>query len=184
MQVAKRPQFGRFLDAVGYRSALATLILLASALVGGLPMAWGQTPPPGYTAEPPIASLASFPEDTLAVETPQGIIRFNVWLADTPLRQQQGLMFVRELAADQGMLFVNDPPRPASFWMKNTYIPLDLLFIDTRGRIVQIFENATPLSLRPIGVSTPVRAVLEIGGGESARRGIKRGATVRHPAFE
>lgn len=162
---------------------LATLAVVVLGVGVLRPSSEAQTPPPGYRGDPPIESLSSFPMSSLAIETPDGPIRFNIWLADTAPRQQQGLMFVRELPADQGMLFVNDPPRPASFWMKNTYIPLDLLFIDTQGRIVQIFENAAPLSLRPIGVSTPVRAVLEIRGGESARRGIRRGARVVHPAF-
>ena len=75
------------------------------------------------------------------------------------------------------------PPRPASFWMKNTYIPLDLLFVDARGKVLHIFERATPLSLEPMGIEAPVRAVFEIKGGESARRGIRVGDRVRHPAF-
>jgi uncharacterized protein len=159
-------------------------LMLAGWLVGLTPLTLSaQTPPPDYDGAPPIEDLARFPQGTLTIETAKGVASFQIWLADTPVRQQQGLMFVRDLPADRGMLFVNDPPRPASFWMKNTYIPLDLLFIDAQGRIVQIFENATPLSLRPIGVSTPVRAVLELRGGESARRGIRRGARVTHPAF-
>ena len=67
--------------------------------------------------------------------------------------------------------------------MKNTYIPLDILFIDPRGKVVKIYERTTPLSLEPLGVDTPVRAVLELRGGESARRGIRSGDRVRHPAF-
>jgi len=67
--------------------------------------------------------------------------------------------------------------------MKNTYIPLDMLFIDARGRIVAIFANTTPLSLEPVGPASPVRAILELRGGESARRGIRAGDRVRHPAF-
>jgi uncharacterized membrane protein (UPF0127 family) len=162
------------------RGAIAWMLLCA-CLAG--PVA-AQEPPPGYEGNPPIEPLTQFPQAQLGIEAAQGRVNFRIWLADTPLRQQQGLMFVRELAADQGMLFVNDPPRASSFWMKNTYIPLDLLFIDTRGRIVQIFENATPLSLRPIGLGTPVRAVLEIRGGESARRGIRRGAKVHFALFD
>jgi uncharacterized membrane protein (UPF0127 family) len=67
--------------------------------------------------------------------------------------------------------------------MKNTYIPLDILFIDARGKVVKIYERATPLSLEPLGVDTPVRAVLELRGGESARRGIRAGDRVRHRTF-
>lgn len=158
--------------------------LLIAYLAPLAPLATAQEPPPDYRGNPPIESLTRFPQAQLGIETADGRVDFQIWLADTPLRQQQGLMFVSDLAANQGMLFVNDPPRAASFWMKNTYIPLDLLFIDSRGQIIQIFENATPLSLRPIGLSTPVRAVLEIRGGESARRGIRRGAKVQHALFD
>lgn len=158
--------------------------LLIAYLAPLAPLATAQEPPPDYRGNPPIESLTRFPQAQLGIETADGRVDFQIWLADTPLRQQQGLMFVSDLAANQGMLFVNDPPRAASFWMKNTYIPLDLLFIDSRGQIIQIFENATPLSLRPIGLSTPVRAVLEIRGGESARRGIRRGAKVHYALFD
>jgi uncharacterized membrane protein (UPF0127 family) len=81
------------------------------------------------------------------------------------------------------MLFVNETPRVSSFWMKNTYIPLDMLFIDANGRILEIFANTTPLSLEPVGSTKPVRAVLELRGGESARRGIRAGDRVRHTTF-
>ncbi|MBM4191604.1 MAG: DUF192 domain-containing protein [Gammaproteobacteria bacterium] len=137
---------------------------------------------PGFSQGDP-APLLSFPTSTVTVESSGGPHQFEVWIADTPARQAQGLMFVRELPSSQGMLFVNDPPRVASFWMRNTFIPLDILFIDERGRIVEIFANTTPLSDTPIGARTPVRAVLELRGGESKRRGINRGDRVKHPAF-
>ena len=92
-------------------------------------------------------------------------------------------MFVRDLPADQGMLFVNEAPRVSYFWMKNTYIPLDMLFIDSRGRIAAIFANTTPHSLDPVGPDVPVKAVLELRGGEAARRGIRTGDRVLHAAF-
>lgn len=158
---------------------LSTLTLtLAWTLVG----AFATTA--ALRAEEAVLDLATYPKGDLVVETAAGgRHRFRVWIADTEPRQRQGLMFVRDLPPDQGMLFVNRPPRPASFWMKNTYIPLDLLFVDTRGKVLHIFERATPLSLEPMGIEAPVRAVLEIKGGESARRGIRTGDLVRHPAF-
>lgn len=139
---------------------------------------------PTLPAEEPMMDLATYPKGDVVVETSAGARHtFRVWIADTERRQRQGLMFVRNLPADQGMLFVNRPPRPASFWMKNTYIPLDLLFVDAGGKVLHIFERAAPLSLEPMGIDAPVRAVLEIKGGESARRGIRVGDRVRHPAF-
>jgi uncharacterized membrane protein (UPF0127 family) len=135
-------------------------------------------------ADVPIEDLARFPKSAVTIEAAGGgRYTYRVWVADTEARQRQGLMFVRDLPADQGMLFVHSPPRPSAFWMKNTYIPLDLLFVDARGKIMRIFPSATPLSLEPLGVDAPVRAVLELRGGEAARRGIRAGDRLRHPAF-
>ena len=135
-------------------------------------------------ADEPTVDLATFPRSEVLVETAGGgRFRYRVWIADTEARQRQGLMFVRDLPADQGMLFIHSPPRPAAFWMKNTYIPLDMLFVDDRGKVVKIYERTTPLSLEALGVDTPVRAVLELRGGESARRGIRVGDRLRHAAF-
>jgi len=75
------------------------------------------------------------------------------------------------------------PQGELDFWMKNTYIPLDMLFIDARGRIVAIFANTTPHSLDPVGPDVPVKAILELRGGEAARRGIRAGDRVLHSAF-
>lgn len=155
--------------------AAALLLSLAVGMSAALPT---------LRAEEPVLDLATYPKGDVVVETAAGgRHRFRVWIADTEPRQRQGLMFVRDLPADQGMLFINRPPRPASFWMKNTYITLDLLFVDARGKVLHIFERATPLSLEPMGIEAPVRAVLEIKGGESARRGIRVGDRVQHPAF-
>jgi uncharacterized membrane protein (UPF0127 family) len=84
-------------------------------------------------------------------------------------------MYVRDLPADEGMVFTHSPPRPASMWMKNTYIPLDMLFVDADGRIVKIAERTTPHSLEPVGTNTPVQAVIELRGGEAARRKLQVG---------
>jgi len=92
-------------------------------------------------------------------------------------------MFLHWLAPDQGMLFPQDPPRVMTMWMKNTLIPLDMLFIDGRGKILYIKANATPESEDIITYASPIRAVLELGGGEAARRGIRVGDTVRHELF-
>jgi hypothetical protein len=92
-------------------------------------------------------------------------------------------MFVRSLASERGMLFVNAAPRRASMWMKNTYIPLDMLFIEANGRVAEIHANTVPHSLATVESRKPVLAVLELAGGEAARRGIKPGDRVLHPAF-
>ena len=108
----------------------------------------------------------------------------KLWVADTPARQQQGLMFVDKLEPGTGMLFLYPgPPRPISMWMKNTLIPLDMLFISKDGRIARIARNTRPHSLETISSLTPVTAVLEIGGGEAQRLGIEVGDRVGHPAF-
>jgi uncharacterized membrane protein (UPF0127 family) len=96
----------------------------------------------------------------------------------------QGLMFVRDLPPDRGMLFVEERPRIATMWMKNTYIPLDMLFIDTRGKVVRILPMAQPFSLDILSSLTPIKAVLELRGGEAARRNIRVGDSVVHGVFK
>jgi len=132
----------------------------------------------------PIEDLAKFPRDKLKISEGEKVKHtFVVWLADTPSRQAQGLMFVRALPELRGMLFVHESPTPISMWMKNTYIPLDMVFIDAKGRIQQIVEGATPYSLDIIRSDKPVLAVLEIGGGEAKRLGLHPGQRVAHPAL-
>jgi uncharacterized membrane protein (UPF0127 family) len=92
-------------------------------------------------------------------------------------------MYVKSLPASRGMLFLFDAPQVATFWMKNTLIPLDLLFIAADGRIIHIVENATPLSEARIDSMGIVTGVLELAGGSSRRLGLKAGDRVRYPAF-
>jgi uncharacterized protein len=132
----------------------------------------------------PIEDLAAFPQDKLEISDGKKVKHvFQVWLADSPQRQSQGLMFVRDLPDLRGMLFVHEQPREISMWMKNTYIPLDMVFIDGRGRIQQIIEQATPHSLAIIRSDKPALAVLEIAGGEAQRLGLHPGQRVSHPAL-
>jgi uncharacterized membrane protein (UPF0127 family) len=131
----------------------------------------------------PLEDLDSFPQGKLEINAGKKAISFDIWVADTPQRMSQGLMFVRSLAPLRGMLFVHDGPRELSMWMKNTYIPLDMVFIDARGRIQQIVAQTTPHSLETIHSLEPALAVLEIGGGEAQRLGLKPGQHVKHPAF-
>lgn len=172
------PQRSASLPArLGARLVLGLAILLP--ILPSAPPAAAQS-----QAEPRLMDLATFPRSALTVHAAggQGHV-FRVWIADTPERQQQGLMFVRDLPADEGMLFVNRQPRPSGMWMKNTYIALDMLFIDERGRIVKIFERTVPHSLEVLESPAPVKAVLELRGGEVLRRGLRVGDRVEHPAF-
>jgi uncharacterized protein len=129
----------------------------------------------------PILDLATYAQGTVDIGTGRHRQHFEVWIADTAERQTQGLMFVRDLPADQGMLFIEPEARPTAFWMKNTYIALDMLFIGADHRIVKIAARAPPLSLATISSDAPVIAVLEIKGGEAARRGIRIGDPVSWP---
>jgi uncharacterized membrane protein (UPF0127 family) len=132
----------------------------------------------------PIEDLDAFPSANLEITEGKKVKHvFKVWLADTPQRQAQGLMFVRSLPDLRGMLFAYPQPKAISMWMKNTYIPLDMVFIDDHGRIQQIVEQATPHSLDLIRSDQPALAVLEIAGGEAKRLGIHAGQHVRHPAL-
>lgn len=111
-----------------------------------------------------------------------GPATFQVEMAQTPQQRQRGLMFRREMPPDQGMLFVQ-PLGPAVFWMKNTYIALDLLYFDAEGRLLQIEANTPPCTtpdcpIYPSATAT-VRYILEINGGEAARRGIRPGDRLR-----
>jgi hypothetical protein len=108
---------------------------------------------------------------------------FKVWIADTAQSRERGLMFVKALPADHGMLFLFDRPHFASFWMKNTYVSLDIVFIAADGVVVNIATNTPPLSLEPIESDAPVTAVLELVAGTAARIGLVAGDRVRHPAF-
>jgi len=119
-----------------------------------------------------------YPRSAMEIRGKSGRQWFNVVIADTQARQELGLMYVRSLPSDAGMLFPQRSPQPMSMWMKNTLIPLDMLFIDVRGRIVCLLENAKPQSLDILSCDKPVKAVLEINGGEAHKRGIRVGDRV------
>ena len=125
-----------------------------------------------------IESLTHFPRATLTIGAAGHPRHFRAWIANTVARQEQGLMFVRDLPADEGMIFPMSPPQVAQFWMKNTYIPLDMLFVGTDGRIAKIIANARPFSLAVLSSGVPVEAVVEIRGGEAHKLGITVGSHV------
>ena len=123
----------------------------------------------------PISGLKVIP---LTVTTDDGQIAIAAELADTPETQARGLMFRTELGPDEGMIFPTEEPRARSFWMKNTPLPLDLIFIGPDRRIANIAAMAEPYSLDPIPSEGAVIAVFEIAGGRAAELGIEPGDAV------
>jgi uncharacterized protein len=128
-------------------------------------------------------NLAAQELHPLEITTKTGVQIFGVEMAVTPEEQAKGLMFRRELPEKQGMLFDFRREQPTSFWMKNTYIPLDMIFIRADGRIRRIAESTTPLSEALVPSGGPVRAVLEVIGGTAKKLGIAPGDRVKHPIF-
>jgi hypothetical protein len=130
--------------------------------------------------EPPPLDLATYPRTDLTITQlkPAAVHQLRVWVADTEPRAQQGLMFVRDLPESEGMIFPLEPPRVENMWMKNTYIELDMLFIDATGRVVKIIERAHPLSLETLSSGGPVSGVLELRGGLAAKLGLQAGDKV------
>lgn len=124
------------------------------------------------------SGLAQVP---LTVSSMNGPHHFTVEIARTPTEQQRGLMFRQSLAPDRGMLFPFAEREQASFWMKNTLIPLDLIFIRSDGTIANIAANAKPYDETPLSSEGPVGAVLELAGGRAARLGIRAGDRVSWP---
>src|SRR5262245_29582018 len=131
----------------------------------------------------PAERLAAAELQPLEITTKNGVHVFAVEMAVTPEQQAKGLMFRRERPEGQGMLFDFGREQPTSFWMKNTYIPLDMIFIRGDGRIARIAENTVPLSEALVPSGGPVRAVLEVIGGTAKKLGIAVGDRVAHAIF-
>ena len=155
-------------------AALAFALALSPVLAGcalAKPAAGACTPQPTLKQEP------------LEIVTDRGVVKFTVELADTPKRQEIGMMCRTALAPDRGMLFDFKTAREVAFWMHNTLIPLDMVFIDAHGRVYSIASNAAPRTDTPRPSGGPVRAVLEIAGGRAAQLGVLPGDVVRHRIF-
>lgn len=129
------------------------------------------------------AAFAQCAPETLSVRGDFGAAQFRVDVADDNGERAQGLMFVDQMAPMQGMLFVYDRPQSVSFWMRNTLISLDMVFIDADGVVQSIHENAVPLDETPIFGGEDIQFVLEINGGMAARLGLLAGDVMQHPAF-
>lgn len=138
----------------------------------------------GWTNGAATQGSASFERSGLIIETAKGQQhRFDIELAVTPEQQAQGLMFRQQMAPDAGMLFLYDRPQGIAMWMKNTLIPLDMLFVDSKGRITGIEERTVPFSTQTIESPGLASAVLELNAGTAERLGIRVGDRLVHPAF-
>lgn len=131
-----------------------------------------------YSVAEPNRGLKVIP---VTLQTKSGTHRYRVEVAATPEQQAIGMMHRREMAPDTGMLFPMNPPRPASFWMRNTHVSLDLIFIGADGRVLNVAEKAEPLSERLLDSNGPAAAVLELKAGQARRIGLKPGDAVRWP---
>ena len=121
--------------------------------------------------------------NTLEIASKTGVHVFAVEIAQNDAERSKGLMYRKELPEGQGMLFDFHTDQEVAFWMENTYIPLDMIFIRGNGTILRIAENTTPLSTKQVPSGGPVRAVLEVIGGTARKLGIAPGDRVAHPIF-
>ncbi|HLY04897.1 MAG TPA: DUF192 domain-containing protein [Rhizomicrobium sp.] len=138
---------------------------------------------PFSAAAVPTSPNGKLPVTAVIIDTEHGSAKFQAEVASDPVSQEKGLMFRKSMAPDAGMLFDFHKPDFQTFWMKNTLIPLDMIFIRADGTISSIAPNATPQSETPIPSYEPVRAVLEISGGRAAQLGILPGEHVHAAIF-
>lgn len=129
------------------------------------------------------AASAACRDDKVTLSGDWGVASFTVAVADDPQERARGLMFVESMPTMTGMLFIYERPQPASFWMRNTLIPLDMIFADATGTIVTVHENAVPHDETPIPGGEAIQYVLEINGGLAARLGVGPGDLMQHPAM-
>jgi hypothetical protein len=156
---------------------LAAALLLASNLLASLAGATG----PGDS----IIPLSAFPREPIVIETRSARRHtFEAWRAESDATRTQGLMFVRDIRPDQAMIFVYEPPQMVAMWMKNTLLPLDMLFVDAAGCVVRTVHDARPGSLETISAGAPVALVVELKGGTTRALGIDTGDRVRRPGAD
>jgi uncharacterized membrane protein (UPF0127 family) len=130
-----------------------------------------------------LTSAWALDRNTVEIASKGGVHVFTVEIADTEAAREKGLMYRKSLPPGQGMLFDFHSDQPVRFWMKNTYIPLDMIFIRSDGRILNIAENTTPMSENEVPSAGPVQAVLEVRGGTARKLGIAPGDRVANPIF-
>jgi uncharacterized membrane protein (UPF0127 family) len=127
--------------------------------------------------------VRQLPMEDLTIDTAHGPVRFHVEIADDDQEREQGLMYRRSMAADHGMLFDFNPPQQVAFWMHNTVLSLDIIFIGADGRVLNIAANATPFSDANLPSEGLARGVLEINAGRAQALGILPGSVVHHRIF-
>lgn len=137
-----------------------------------------------FAQAPEARTPVSFAEGHLVIETASGRHPFAVEIARTPQQRARGLMFRQSLPPGRGMLFLYPRQGPVYMWMKDTFVPLDMLFMDRDGKIVHVVENARPKSLDIISSWAPAKSVLEVPAGTAARLGVRNGDRVVYPAPE
>ena len=132
----------------------------------------------------PLAQAQEAALEPLEITTGSGTHRFSIEVMRTDEQRARGLMYRRYMAPDRGMLFDFKHEAPVAMWMKNTYLSLDMVFIDKAGHVVNVAENTEPLSERIIPSAGPVVAVLELNAGTAQRIGLKNGDQLRHSLFK
>jgi uncharacterized membrane protein (UPF0127 family) len=160
----------------------ASLALLIAA-VGCSPLTAGSSTAKAQASASAPAALAAHPISgltvvPLTVTSAGGVHVFKVEVASTFGEQERGLMFRTAMGEDEGMIFPMDPPRPTAFWMKNTVIPLDIIFIGADHKVLNVAANAAPYDLKPLPSAGAAAGVLELIGGRAAAIGLKAGDTV------
>lgn len=159
------------------RATTAALFVAAALVAPGIPV--------GHLgATTALAATTEVATSPLAITTAAGRHIFSVELALTPEERATGLMNRKSLAADRGMLFDMGRVGPAAFWMKNTFVSLDIIFIDAEGRVVNVAERTTPLSEALVPSDGPVRYVLELVAGSAERIGLQPGDRVEHALIQ
>jgi len=165
--------------SISRRFVLAVALAVATVAGAGLSQS-------GIFASPAFAQAqpqAETPPEPLTITTASGPHAFSAEVMRTDEQRARGLMFRRYMPADRGMLFDFKEEQPVMMWMKNTYLPLDMVFISRNGTVINVAENTEPMSERTIPSAGPAYAVLEVNAGTARRIGLKKGDKVSHPMF-
>ncbi|MCJ2187849.1 DUF192 domain-containing protein [Novosphingobium beihaiensis] len=165
-------------------NAAMAALLAVSACLSACSQGVPDTAPSAVASAPAVHPVSGLPVVPLTVTSGGKVHRFRVEVASSAEEQAKGLMFRTEMGADEGMIFPEEHPRRAAFWMRNTVIPLDIIYIGTDHRILNIAANAVPYDETPLPSAGLASAVLELNGGRAAELGINPGDTVNWQAVQ